>query len=85
MGSADGAARPSRRPSRCWLVGAFAGALAGLLFALAVISFADCAGPNCTEERVVGVIGHVLGGALIGEAVWVVAYGLWRLVRRAAR
>lgn len=84
MDSADPRERPPGRGSRFVLAGTVAGGLIGLLFALAVISFADCAGPGCTGERITGVLGHVLGGAVLGAAFGAVAYGLWRAVRWAA-
>ena len=85
MGSDDKQREPARRGRWLLLAGTVVGALAGLLFSLAVVSFADCAGPDCAGERAVGVIGHVLGGALLGEAVWAVACGVRRLARRVAR
>jgi hypothetical protein len=66
-------------------LGALIGAALGFLFALAVVSFADCAGPHCAGERVVGLAGHAAGGAVIGAACGALAWGLWRLVRRGAR
>lgn len=48
------------------LGGAGVGAAVGTAFALAVVSLADCAGPTCTGERVVGVVGHALAGAAVG-------------------
>lgn len=64
--------------SRHLLVGSGIGAAAGAAFGLAVVSLADCGGPNCSEERVVGVAGHALAGAVVGALVGGVAY----LVRR---
>jgi hypothetical protein len=48
-----------------WLkIGLIVGAGAGTLFGLAVVCFADCEGPHCTKERIVGVLAHAgLGGA----------------------
>ena len=49
--------------------------LLGAAFGLAVVLFADCAGPTCARERVLGVamhaaigagVGLVLGGVLVG-------------------
>ena len=51
---------------RILLIGAASGAVLGALFALAVISFADCAGPNCASERVTGILGHAAAGAAAG-------------------
>ena len=47
-------------------IGAVAGALFGALFALGVIALADCAGPTCLRERVLGVAGHAVSGAAVG-------------------
>ena len=57
-------------------IGALLGGLLGTAFALAVVSFADCAGPACGRERVLGVLLHAaLGsgaGTLLGAlAAWV--------------
>ena len=55
------------RFSRSYLTaGAVAGALVGALFALGVIALADCAGPTCLRERVLGVAGHAVSGAAVG-------------------
>ena len=51
---------------RILLVGAVGGALLGTLFALAIVGFADCAGPNCASERGIGVLGHAAAGAAAG-------------------
>ena len=61
------------------------GASLGLLFALAVVSFADCAGPHCAGERAVGLLGHAAGGAVLGAAAGVLVYGLGWMVRRGRR
>lgn len=58
---------------RRWVkIGLIVGASAGALFALAVIAFADCEGPHCTKERIVGLVAHAglggLGGSLLGLA-----------------
>ena len=66
--------------SRFLKVGSLAGGVLGGLFGLAVVSLADCAGPGCTGERVLGVAGHALAGALLGVAAGGVA---WALVRAA--
>lgn len=68
------------RLGRAMLIGAGSGAAAGALFALAVISLADCAGPSCTYERVIGVAGHAAGGALLGAALGLVAAAIGRLM-----
>ena len=54
---------------RALLLGAAIGAAAGALFALAVVSLADCAGPRCGYERVVGVLGHAAAGGAAGLLV----------------
>ena len=76
----DTNARADMTPSlsRHLLIGSGIGAAAGTLFALAVVSIADCNGPNCPEERVVGVAGHALAGAAVGA----LAGGVTWLVRR---
>jgi len=50
-------------------IGAVCGGIAGTLFALAVVSFADCSGPHCNRERVTGVLLHLLAGIGVGGAV----------------
>ena len=57
-------------------LGALLGALLGTAFGIAGVSFADCAGPACGRERVLGVLLHAaLGGgagALLGALfAWV--------------
>ncbi len=64
--------------SRHLLIGSGIGAAAGAAFGLAVISLADCGGPNCSQERVVGVAGHALAGAVVGALFGGVTY----LIRR---
>lgn len=64
--------------SRHLWTGAGVGAAAGAAFGLWVISIADCGGPNCTTERVVGVAGNALGGAAIGALIGGMVY----LIRR---
>lgn len=64
--------------SRHLLVGSGVGAAVGTAFALAVFSLADCGGPDCSGERVIGVTGHALAGAALGALVGGVTY----LVRR---
>jgi hypothetical protein len=69
--------------TRLVAAGATVFAVLGGLFALLVVSFADCAGPSCGRERVVGVLGHAAAGlvlgALLGAVVALVRH--WR--RRA--
>lgn len=60
--------------SRHFLVGAASGAVVGGAFALAVVALADCGGPGCTGERVVGVAAHALAGAAVGALLGGVVY-----------
>ena len=69
---------------RILLVGAIGGALLGTLFALAVVSFADCAGPNCGSERVIGVLGHAAAGAAMGLLLGGIANLALHVARRGA-
>jgi hypothetical protein len=64
--------------SRHLRIGAAAGGVAGALFGLWVISIADCGGPGCTGERVIGVAGNALDGAAVGALIG----GLVYLIRR---
>lgn len=50
-------------------LGAGVGGTLGALFGLAVVSFADCAGPNCAYEQLIGVLGHAVGGAGAGSVI----------------
>ena len=68
------------RVARAAGIGAVAGAALGTLFAIAVVSFADCAGPSCSSERVVGIIGHALGGGLVGALAGVLIAAVARLL-----
>ena len=70
--------RPPASLRRHLVLGSWIGALAGAAFALAVVSLADCGGPGCTREAVIGVAGHALAGAAMGA----VAGALTRLIRR---
>lgn len=58
--------------------GAWIGAAAGTVFALWVISIADCSGGHCTGERVIGVALNAAGGAVIGAGIGALVH----LVRR---
>lgn len=69
------------RFGRAALIGAGSGAAVGVLFALAVISLADCAGPSCAYERVIGVAGHAAGGALLGAMLGLAVAGVARLMK----
>lgn len=69
------------RRGRATLIGAGSGAAVGALFALAVISLADCAGPNCAYERVIGVGGHAAGGAILGALLGLAVAGAARLLK----
>jgi hypothetical protein len=53
---------------RLILAGLTIGVVLGGLFGLAVVSFADCSGPGCTYQRVVGVVAHAAGVGVIGAA-----------------
>ena len=66
-------------------IGAAIGATLGALFAFAVISFADCAGPSCSYERMVGVLGHALAGALAGALLGLAVAMVARLRSRRGR
>ena len=68
----------SKTPGSFASIGAAIGAGLGLLFVSAVIALADCAGPACNRERLIGLAGHAVGGALAGALVGVIFYGLWR-------
>ena len=70
------------RVRRVATIGAIVGSIAGALFGLAVVSFADCAGSNCSAERVVGVAGHAAGGAASGLLLGLLLAGIARLFRR---
>jgi hypothetical protein len=74
---------PRSAAARFLLRGAAVGATLGTLFAAAVVSFADCAGPNCDAERVIGLLGHAAGGALAGALLGLLALLLVRLARWA--
>ena len=63
--------------SRHLLFGGGLGAAAGAAFGVAVIGLADCGG-DCASERVVGVAGHALAGAVTGALIG----GLVYLLRR---
>lgn len=64
------------------LAGLTIGAVLGGLFGLAVVSFADCAGPHCTYQRVVGVITHAAGVGVLGATAGLLVHSLVRLVQR---
>lgn len=55
--------------SRHLRVGAGIGGAVGAAFGLWVITIADCGGPNCTTERVLGVASNAVGGAAIGALI----------------
>jgi hypothetical protein len=52
----------------------------GASFGLAVVSFADCAGPTCAYERIVGVLVHTAGGAGAGVALGLLLLATSRLL-----
>lgn len=58
------------------------GAAAGALFGFAVVMFADCARPDCTYERVLGVAGHGAAGAGVGGIAGLVVDGARKLLVR---
>ena len=64
----------------------FAGLAIGLvlggLFGLAVVSFADCAGPDCTYQRVVGVLAHAAGVGVAGALAGLLAHAVVRSHQR---
>ena len=67
---------------RLTLEGMTIGIVLGGLFGLAVISFADCAGPDCMYQRVVGVLGHAAGAGVAGATASLLAHGLVRSLRQ---
>ena len=64
-------------------IGAVAGGTVGIAFALAIVSFADCAGPGCGRERVLGVALHAVLGILAGAVVGLVVGAVRRWAARA--
>jgi hypothetical protein len=68
-----------RRPI---LAGLTVGSVLGGLFGLAVVSFADCSGPDCTYQRVVGVVAHAAGAGVAGGAAGLLVHAVVRLLRR---
>jgi hypothetical protein len=52
------------------------------LFGLAVVSFADCTGPDCTYRRIVGVVGHAAGGGVAGGTASLLGHTFVRFVRQ---
>ena len=66
-----------------WIrIGAWVGGIPATLFAIAVVSFADCSGPDCARERVLGVLGHAAGGAAAGALLGLVVWAVHRLAFR---
>jgi hypothetical protein len=55
------------------------GATLGGLFALAVVSFADCVEADCSVQRVVGVLGHAIAGGGLGTVAGLLLYLFNRL------
>jgi hypothetical protein len=51
---------------RLIVAGLTIGVVLGGLFGLAVVSFADCAGPDCLYQRMVGVSAHAVGVGVAG-------------------
>ena len=64
-------------------IGALLGGLLGTAFALAVVSFADCAGPACGRERVLGVLLYAALGSGAGTLLGVLAAWVRRWSSRA--
>jgi hypothetical protein len=64
------------------LTGLTIGIALGGLFGLAVVSFADCAGPDCTYQRVVGVVAHAAGAGVVGATAGLLVLTLVRLLQR---
>ena len=64
------------------LTGLTTGTALGGLFGLAVVSFADCAGPDCTYQRIVGVVGHAAGGGVAGGTASLLGHTFVRFVRQ---
>jgi hypothetical protein len=54
----------------------------GGLFGLAVVSFADCSGPGCTYQRVIGVIAHAAGVGALGAIAGLLVQAVVRLLHR---
>ena len=68
------------RVRRAARLGAGVGGALGASFGLAVLSFAACAGLTCTEERVIGVLGHAAAGAGVGVALGLLLLAMSRLL-----
>ena len=64
--------------------GALIGGAAGTLFAVAVVCFADCAGPDCNRERMLGILLHLAAGLAIGAVIGLLGAVLRRMLRRTA-
>jgi hypothetical protein len=64
------------------LAGLTIGVALGGLFGLAVVSFADCAGPDCTYQRVVGVFAHAVGVGVAGATAGLLVHILVRLLQQ---
>lgn len=73
---------PTRRLLRGLRIGAWIGGAAGTLFAIAVVLFADCSGPDCLRERITGVLLHALAGAISGSILGFVGGALWNVFSR---
>lgn len=58
------------------------GVTLGGLFGLAVVSFADCAGTDCTYQRVVGVTAHAAGVGVVAATASLLVQTLVRLLPR---
>jgi len=64
------------------LAGLTIGVALGGLFGLAVVSFADCAGPDCTHQRLVGVLAHAAGVGVAGATAGLLVHTLVRLLQQ---
>lgn len=64
------------------LAGLTIGLLLGGLFGVAVVSFADCAGSDCTYQRVVGVLAHAAGVGVAGAIAGLFVQALVQLLHR---
>jgi hypothetical protein len=64
------------------LIGLTIGIALGGLFGLAVVSFADCAGPDCMHQRMLGVVAHAAGAGVAGATASLLVHAFVRLVRQ---
>ena len=64
------------------LVGLTIGVAFGGVFGLAVVSFADCPRPDCSYQRIFGVVAHAAGAGVAGVAASLLVHAFVRLVRQ---